>query len=304
MAKRKIKSFDLFSGYSWYVPGTGGMFMLLAMFLLGAIIGNCVAAIMAIVSQEAFQTYGMLVSYPVMFIPPMLYASFQSRKNAFFETGYAVDSSNFGKFSTASIALAVSIATLALAFLMDGVSSLMPPMPESLEAVFKNLMDGPLWVTLISVSIFAPFFEEWLCRGMILRGLLQKMKPVWAIVISALFFAVIHMNPWQAIPAFALGVLFGYVYYRTGSLKLTILMHCVNNTFAAIMGHVDAFKDADSFREVLSPVNYICLLVLCALMTAYFVIRMKKGVEIPFGQKNGCEVLRNDDGFGSDPANM
>ena len=41
---------------------------------------------------------------------------------------------------------------------------------------------------------------------MVLRGLLgHKVKPVWAIVISAAFFAIIHLNPWQAIPAFLLG---------------------------------------------------------------------------------------------------
>jgi len=300
MTKRRIKSFDLFSGYNWYVPGTGGMFMLLALFLLGAIIGNIITLVVTLISAEAAQTYGILISYPVMFIPPMMYASYQSRRNALFETGYALDSKNFGQFSGFSIALAVSIATLALSFIMDGISGLMPPMPEHLEKVFEQMMDGPLWVSLISVSIFAPFFEEWLCRGMILRGLLQKTKPVWAIIVSALFFAVIHLNPWQAIPAFALGLLFGYVYYRTGSLKLTMLMHCVNNTFAILMGQIDTFKDADSFSEVLTPVNYACIMALCVLMTVFFIFRMKS-VSLPFGQDNACEVLRNDDG--TDPVN-
>lgn len=302
MAKRKIRSFDLFSGYGYYVPGISGMFILLAMFLIGAILGNCVTLAIGLISSDFAQTYGMLISYPVMFIPAMLYASYQSRKNALFETGYAVDSRNFGKFGGFSIALAVSVATLALAFIMDGATGLMPKMPEYLENVFRQMMDGPLWATLLSVSIFAPFFEEWLCRGMILRGLLQKMNPAGAIAISALFFAVIHMNPWQAIPAFALGLLFGYVYYRTGSLKLTMLMHCVNNTFSVIMGQIDSFKDADSFTEVLNPATYTIIFVMCVLVVIYFIFRMQRLVSLPFGQANGCEIMR-DELPGTDKAN-
>lgn len=70
------------------------------------------------------------------------------------------------------------------------------------------------------------------------------IKPVWAIFWSAVFFAFIHLNPWQAVPAFILGCLFGYVYYKTGSLKLTMLMHFTNNTFSLIFSNIDKFKDA------------------------------------------------------------
>ena len=162
------------------------------------------------------------------------------------------------------MAAIVSVATIAAAYITDLVSHFMPPMPPFIEQLMKDLLDAPLWITLLSVSIFAPFFEEWLCRGMILRGLLGKMKPAAAICISAAFFAIIHFNPWQAIPAFILGLLFGFVYYRTGSLKLTMLMHCVNNTMAALMSRIPAFEDAQSFVDVLSPWTYAGLFICSA----------------------------------------
>ena len=71
--------------------------MMLLMVVIGACLGQFVSLLLAMVSD--FQTatsYGMLVSYPVMFLPPMWYASFQSRKNQFFDTGYALDSNHFG----------------------------------------------------------------------------------------------------------------------------------------------------------------------------------------------------------------
>ena len=94
------------------------------------------------------------------------------------------------------------------------------------------------------------------------------MKPATAIVISAAFFAILHMNPWQAIPAFCLGLLFGFVYYKTGSLKLTMLMHCVNNTMAVVLSKIPVLKEAETFMDVMNPWAYagayICLAVALA----------------------------------------
>ena len=249
-------SYDLFSNYNHFTPGVGGMFGLLGLFLLGGLLGNLVVLAMQKFLPEIASAYGMLISYPLMFIPAMLYASAKSRFDENFTPAVPVDSNNFGKFGGFAMAVIVSVATLAAAFLTDVTAKLLPPMPAFLEEAMKNLLNAPLWVTLISVSVFAPFFEEWLCRGIILRGLLCRMSPFAAITVSAAFFAVIHLNPWQAIPAFILGLLFGLVYYKTGSLKLTMLMHCVNNTMAAIFSRIPAFQEAESFIDVMNPWTY------------------------------------------------
>ena len=249
-------SYDLFSNYNHFLPGVGGMFGLLGLFILGAILGNLVLLALQAFLPEVAKEYGTLISYPMMFIPAMLYASAKSRFDENFTPEVPVDSCRFGRLGGLKIAVIVSIATIAAAFITDISSKLLPPMPEMLEKAMKALLDAPLWITLISVSVFAPFFEEWLCRGMIMRGLLNRMSPFAAITISAAFFAVIHMNPWQAIPAFILGLLFGFVYYKTGSLKLTMLMHCVNNTMAAIFSRIPAFQDAESFIDVMKPWTY------------------------------------------------
>ena len=213
------------------------MFALLGLLLVGALFGSLVTVLLTLIYGASFATeYGTLVAYPLMFLPPMMYAGFKSRSNAVFEQGYALDSNHFGKFGGIVCALMATAAVLAAAFMTDAINAQMPPMPKWLDDALTSMTQGKLWVNLLCVSIFAPLFEEWLCRGMVLRGLLNaknydgsaRIAPVWAILISALFFAVIHANPWQAIPAFILGCLFGYIYYRTGSLKLTMLMHCVN----------------------------------------------------------------------------
>ena len=284
--------FDLFGAYAFYVPGGTGIFWLIVMFMIGAILGNIVTVGLSFgVSADFATKYGMLISYPLMFVPAMLFASAASRRNVMFEDGIALDSSNFGKYSGWCIALIVSIATVAAAFVSDIFNVMLPQMPETLKKVFEQMMGGPLWVTLLCVSVFAPFFEEWLCRGMILRGLLQKMKPGWAIVLSALFFAVIHMNPWQAIPAFALGCLFGYVYYRTGSLRLTMLMHCVNNTLATLLSRIPGLGEAESFMDVLSPWAYALEFVACVCIIVAAVAALS-GIRIKDGEKSNCDRIR------------
>ena len=284
-------SYDLFSNHSHYVPGYGGMMMLFVMFLFGALLGNILVGTLTFVSTEFATIYGTVISYPVMFIPPWLYVSAKSRRNEFFETGYALDSSHFGSLGAFSMAVIVSIATMAMAFLADSLNVLMPEAPEWFEKAMEQIMDAPVWITLISVSVFAPLFEEWLCRGMVLRGLLQKTHPASAILVSAAFFAVLHMNPWQALPAFLLGILFGYVYYKTGSLKLTMLMHCVNNTMAVVFSKIPSLEEAEGFADVLSPWAYAGVLAACVAFVAATAVVLRN---IPFSKddaRSNCDEI-------------
>ena len=281
-------SYDLFSSYSHFLPGVGGLFGIFALFMLGALLGNILVLGLQFISPEFAKEYGIIISYPLMFIPAMLYASAKSRFDENFTPGFKMDSNNFGRFSGIQIAAIVTVATLATAFMTDAISSLMPPMPEWLEATMKELLHAPFWITLISVSVFAPLFEEWLCRGIVLRSLLTKYSPATAIIVSAVFFAIIHFNPWQAIPAFILGLLFGYVYYKTGSLKLTMLMHCANNTIAAVFSRIPALEEAKSFIDVMNPWTYAGIFI-CSAAFVVAAIIVFAGIPHKEGNLGGCD---------------
>ncbi len=296
----KRGSFDLFSTFNFYLPDLWGMVVLFGLFFVGNLLGSCISGIFVYMmgtSGHAF-SYAMLIAYPVSFIPPMLYASAMSRRNEFFEPGYALDSGNFGPKGGAVMALVVSIATIAAAFIAEPVNLLLPEMSETLKAALEAMTGGPFIVSLVSVSVMAPIFEEWLCRGLVLRGLLRKMKPMWAIVISAAFFAVLHMNLWQAFNAFLLGLLFVYVYFRTGSLKLAMLMHCVNNTVSLLFSRIPELENAESFMDVLSPWAYAAIYVACILMFASAVVVIK-AVPVKDEKMGGCDMVSNglDDAF-------
>lgn len=254
------------------------------MFLLGAVLGNIIVLpLTLILPADSATDWVTVISYPIMFIPPTLYARKKSKEASIFNNGLALDNNNFGRLGGFKIALVVSGMTIATAFAAEPISALLPEMPEWIEELLSGLTGGSVILSFISVSIFAPFFEEWLCRGVVLRGLLTKMRPASAIAVSAVFFAVLHMNPWQAIPAFILGLVFGYVYYKTGSLKLTMLMHFVNNTMALLLSRVPALEEAETFADIMSPWAYACVIAACVIFLAAAFITLRA---IPMRSEN------------------
>jgi glutamate-5-semialdehyde dehydrogenase len=91
---------------------------------------------------------------------------------------------------------------------------------------------GTSWLGFVLAVVVAPLTEEVLFRGLILRGLLGRWRPSLAIVTSALLFALLHFNPAQTPVALVLGLVLGWLYYRTRSIGLCILGHAVNNASA------------------------------------------------------------------------
>ena len=264
MRKGKFKileSFELFS------PGWKGVLKLFLWMMVGAVIGNVLTFVLGLfLGTEWVSSYGTVIAYPIMFIPPMFYARRRSMMREHLEAN-PLNKGVFKPYGAPLCALLVSLMTLAAGYISDPVVTLLPEMPEFLEQALESMVNGNVLINLLCVSVFAPFFEEWLCRGMVLRGLLARnVKPVWAILFSAFFFAFIHLNPWQAIPAFLLGCLFGYVYYKTKSLSLTMLMHCVNNTLAVVLGQIDSLKDMKSWMDVLEPQLFWIIFAACVLV--------------------------------------
>ena len=106
----------------------------------------------------------------------------------------------------------------------------------SLENILEVQFDAlsHTFVGAITISVFAPLLEEVLFRGAIQGYMMRHFKPWTAIICSALVFGLIHMNPVQVVYATLLGVIFGWIYYRTGSLLPVILGHVLNNSVATI----------------------------------------------------------------------
>lgn len=91
-----------------------------------------------------------------------------------------------------------------------------------------------VWVTLLCAGIVAPIAEELFFR----KAMIDRLKgfhPTDAILYSALLFGLIHGNLTQFLYAFPLGVLLGFVYYRTRNIGHTILLHMGINILGGVV---------------------------------------------------------------------
>lgn len=287
MARTKRGNIQFLGRYNYYFPSFAEFFILVFWFLIGILIGNLVTLLFtAVAGNDISVEYSMLVSYPLMFLPAMIYASFKSRSNMMSKRGIKLDNNNFAPKGGFLCAVLVMAGTLAVNFCCDFFTNLLPEMPTRLKVLLESMVNGNLWVNFICVSLYAPVFEEWLCRGIVMRGLLGNgTRPVWAIILSALFFAIIHANPWQAIPAFMMGCLFGYVYYRTGSLRLTMLMHFTNNTLSLIVSNSTELEAFDSWKEIL-PSNLYWIIICASAIITVLVVKAFKDIPLKFGDSS------------------
>jgi membrane protease YdiL (CAAX protease family) len=106
--------------------------------------------------------------------------------------------------------------------------------PRSVVELFQligNVRENPVLI-VTAVVVVGPICEEFILRGVVLRGLLRRMTPNRAILLSAFLFSLMHLNPWQAIATFVIGLLLGWAYVRTRSLGLCIVAHVANNALA------------------------------------------------------------------------
>lgn len=110
------------------------------------------------------------------------------------------------------------------------IDQVFPPPPwfwELFERIFEN--DYGFLGAFLKVAIVAPIVEELIFRGVIMHGFMRNYPKLIAILVSALFFALFHLNPWQFPATFLLGLLLGWVMVITRNILACIIGHSINN---------------------------------------------------------------------------
>lgn len=166
------------------------------------------------------------------------------------------------------------------------VQELLPEWPaaiqqyvEEIEEQAAELMRTPGGYAV--VCLLAPVAEELVFRGAALRTLLEwKPERRWLmIVLSALLFALAHVNPAQFIHPFAIGLLLGWMYERTRSVLPGIVYHWANNTAAYLMYHAYPSTDitlTDIFGSegrVLMAVGFSLLIIVPAIFQLHLTMK-------------------------------
>ena len=148
----------------------------------------------------------------------------------------------------------------------DFVLSFFPKVASDYETLMEEAdMGSTALLPVLTTVIGAPFSEELLLRGVVmefaLRAFNPQCRPLWrcrrvrpedgtivrradadrlgliaGVVLQALVFGILHMNIVQGCYAFAVALVFGWLFWATGSLRYTILLHFAFNAGSYLMG--------------------------------------------------------------------
>lgn len=112
------------------------------------------------------------------------------------------------------------------------IAATMAKQPTSSNPLVGLFLESSAWqvgVLATLVVVIGPFFEELLFRGWLYGGLRQHWGDARALVVSSALFAIIHADLWATPALFVLGLVFGTVYRKTGSLWACFLLHAMWN---------------------------------------------------------------------------
>jgi hypothetical protein len=88
---------------------------------------------------------------------------------------------------------------------------------------------GSAWLTYACVAVALPMAEEILFRGYLFDALKRRCPDALVIIVTAFAFALVHLQGLYFAPLFGFGLIQGWVKLRTGSLRLPVLLHMLNN---------------------------------------------------------------------------
>lgn len=134
---------------------------------------------------------------------------------------------------------------------------------SSYNELVSMIMIDNVWVTLLTTGILAPIVEEFIFRYGI-QGIYSKKSVVTGIIVSSLMFGIAHMNPIQSTYAFILGLILGYLYYKTGNLLNSIILHITINSTSVLYEYAPLMMQA-----------YMCLIIsLVSMGLVIYVMRI------------------------------
>lgn len=132
----------------------------------------------------------------------------------------------------ALMAAGLFLVNIVLAVLM---TALFPESGQNVEELFSQILGDNAAAALFVVALTPAVCEEMLFRGLFFRSLKARYRPLPAVVATAVLFGLYHMSLVKFVPTGLMGLAFGLVAWRTGSIFPTMLMHFLNNACSVLI---------------------------------------------------------------------
>lgn len=151
---------------------------------------------------------------------------------------------------------------------LDRLRALLFPLPEHISRGMEFLTfttGSEVLLVAAGVVVIAPLVEEMVFRGFF-QGQLERgyRDATKAVLLSSLLFTVLHFNPWWSLQIYLLGMVLGYLAWRTGSIWPSFVVHAINNSLS--LWFANAAEDSFSWYTLGGHVSPLWLGV-AALVT-------------------------------------
>lgn len=107
-----------------------------------------------------------------------------------------------------------------------------PQSTEELEQSFSLLMEAPLPLLILVISLMPAIGEELFFRGLLFGSWRHRLGPVPALILSTLIFGAFHMSLVKLLPTALLGACFACITWKSGSIYPGMALHFLNNLFS------------------------------------------------------------------------
>lgn len=178
------------------------------------------------------------------------------------------------------LALACLVMAFPLGLLMSEVDNLtrrVVPMPEFWQFMREETFSwhGPTDFLLLALwaVLMGPICEEILFRGYTLSGFQTRYGSIKGVAFSAVVFGLFHADPWIFLPTVMMGLLFGFLVLKTGSIYPAMLVHGANNLLFTIGIGVRRLRDVAWLHEGLLPVPILIACLITFGATVVWVLR-------------------------------
>lgn len=261
------------------------IFLFLIIFLIGTLIGAAVSALFVSGGDTGMKIGQGVASIFMFVVPPIVYYYITRKENRMQALGLRRLSSPWWLIIVAVALIFVSIPVtttlttwnegMHLGGAFSGIEKWMKELEETAQALTDKMTNvdtiGGLLLNLLVIALIPAVGEEMTFRGVIQQSLTRRMNPHIAIILSAAIFSFFHFQFFGFFPRLFLGILLGYMFYITGSLWTSILMHFVNNGAAVTLyylGNIGVIEDAEHWGETQNA----WIIVASAVMTLGLII--------------------------------
>ena len=221
-------------------PNIGQSFGILGIMVLGMIFMSPFIFLKKFIGEEA----AMLIYY-LFAVGITFWIVYSIRKRKTGESTFNL------KIENPRIIPFIVVVAIALIYgVITPISGLIP-MPEFFQKAFLSMANQNGILAFLMLVVAAPVLEELIFRGIMLDGLLKKYSPIKSILISSIIFGLAHLNPWQFVAGFVIGIFAGWIYYKSRSLSLTIIIHASGNLIGYLARYFGDFDSSSRYQSLI-----------------------------------------------------